>query len=566
MMKSFSCHATTVGELLRACDTYMVPTFQRYYAWDIGNFSDFWTDISSTFLETSGEYLLGSVFFNNNMAPDLIIIDGQQRLTTASILLCALRNHLREHNFKEDADALEEKFLINVKDALQHFTPKLMLNGYDKDFYENYIFKNCSPEDAKLLVKGGRVPTSNKFLSSCYTFMHRKIEELCLEGWDIKKLADAIISSYDNKLVMIRIDVKNHQDAFLLFETLNERGRELSKFDLLKNHLFSISEERLRIVRSNWDIISQNLGFQRTVKFIRHHWMSTHGDVREKELFNKIQSAITTPLDAETYTSELLEPSGIYGAFFDHDHHVWHKFAKGNKHKLHSLLERIKILQAEQLFIVMLAVLDVAPEACTKMLELLSVLTLRYNTICGLPAANLTPVYIGAAHYIRQTQTCDPQEIFDKFFTHLYPDDQTFCPAFAKKATKDKALARYLLTEINNKLDGRISMKTQTNTTVTDLEHILPHKYEAHWECSQNDFPAGPEAYVNMIGNMTLLSSKLNQDIGNADFSTKKKAYIEDTIAITEDVIKEPVWRAEEILKRQENMANQAVKIWHIHF
>lgn len=564
MSKSFSCRATTVGELLRSDETYMVPTFQRYYAWDVGHFSDFWTDISITFLDNASEYLLGSVFFNDSTAPDLIIIDGQQRLTTASILLCALRNHLRLQQKREQADSLEEKFLINIKGAAQHFTPKLMLNGYDKDFYENYIFKNASPEDAKLLVKGGGLPTSNKYLSSCYTFMHRKIEELCAKGWDIADLAQAIIASYDDKLVIIRIDVKHHHDAFLLFETLNERGRELSKFDLLKNHLFSIAEDRLRIVQSNWDIVSQNLGFQRTVKFVRHHWMSTRGDVREKELYNKIQAVIKTPEDAEYYSSRLVEPSAIYGAFFSHDHHIWNKFAKGNRHKLLNLLERIKVLQAEQMFIVMLAVLEDNPKLCIAMLEMLSVLTLRYNTICGFPAANLTPAYIQAAHYIRKKKDVDVQDIFQKFFADFYPDDETFYEAFAIKNTKDKALARYLLTSINDMLDGRTSMTTQTNTSITDLEHILPHKYEEHWDCTEEDFPGGPENYVNMLGNMTLLSSKLNQDIGNTDFTTKLKAYHQDCIAITSSVLSSEHWRAEEIQNRQKIFAEQAVKIWRI--
>ncbi len=546
---------------MRSSDDYTIPPFQRYYSWDLGNFADFWDDISETFHEDASEHLLGSVVFNIEDVPQLFVIDGQQRLTTASVLLCALRNHLRERDRNDKANEIEDLFLVNSKGA-GHFSPKLSLNGYDKEFYENHIFNNYSPEDAKLIAKNAGLPTSNKYLAACYKYMHNKIDDMCKKDWHIEDLTNAILASFDRKLVIIRIDVSNDQDAFRLFETLNERGRDLSKFDLLKNHMFSVSRNKLRPVQSNWEMISQNLGYQRTVKFIRHHWMSTQGEVREKDLFSKIQSFVLTPEMAEEYTAKLVEPSALYGAFFAHDHHLWDKYAKGKKHELRSLLNTTKILQAEQLFIVLLATLEVAPKACVDMLRMLTILTFRYSTICGMPAANLTPVYIAAAHAIRKNPDASVKEVFEKHFREIYPTDEDFHEAFGRKTTRDKALARYILGEINNSLDGRPSMETQTNTSVTDLEHILPHRYEEHWTISEGEYPDGPEQFINCLGNMTLLSAKLNQGIGNADFSTKKEAYLKDVIAITEWIVKSENWGADEIVNRQKLMADEAVKIW----
>ena len=558
---SFSCHKTTLGSLLRAPENYVIPAFQRYYAWDIGNFADFWADIYQTFTEHSTEHLLGSVVFNNEENTQLVVIDGQQRLTTASILLCALRNILIEKGEQQLANEIEDQFLFNMMGAPQ-YTPKLSLNGYDKDFYENHILKKHSPEDAKRIAKSVGLPTSNKYLAACYNYMHNKIDEMCNADWNIKDLTSCILSSYSEKLILIRIDVGNDQDAFRLFETLNERGRDLSKFDLLKNYMFSVSKAKLRAVQSNWEIISQNLGYQRTVKFIRHHWMSSQGDVREKELFSKVQAHVTSPEMVEEYTSSLIQPSALYGSFFAHDHHIWDKFAKDKKYHLRNLLHATKIMQAEQLFVVLLATLEVSPKNCLEMLKMLTIFTFRYSTICGLPSANLTPVYIKAAQKIRQNPEISVQAIFQEFFLEIYPDDDEFYKHFSTKATRDKALSRYILTEINNSLDGRPSMETQTNTSVTDLEHVLPHKYEEFWNINAKDFPDGVEKYVHYLGNMTLLSAKLNQDIGNADFETKKKAYIEDDIAITEMIIKADVWTAKEICERQLSMAEIAKKIW----
>ncbi len=561
IVDSFSCHKTTLGALLRAEENYVVPLFQRYYAWDTGNFSDFWQDISQTFLEDSSEYLLGSVVFNVEEAPQLFIIDGQQRLTTASILLCALRNHLIECGKNDLANELEEHFLVNMQ-GTGHFTPKLILNGYDKDFYHNYIFQKYTPFDAKTLAQKSGLPTSNKYLASCYDYMHNKIKDMCEQDWQIENLTSSILAAYDKKLVIININVGNDQDAFRLFETLNERGRDLSKFDLLKNHMFSIANEKLRSVQTNWEIISQHLGYQRTVKFIRHHWMSTKGEVREKDLFIKIQSYIITSDMAEEYTASLVEPSALYGAFFSYDHHLWDKYAKGKRYHLRHLLHATKVMQAEQLFIVLLAILESNPKMCVDMLRMLTIFTFRYSTICGMPAASLTSVYINAAHHIRKNPNTTADEVFSKFFADLYPDDQQFHEAFSNKFTRDKALARYILIEINNSLDGRPSMETQTNTSVTDLEHIVPIKYDEYWKDVDQKSLEGIEQYVHYLGNMTLLSSKLNQGIGNSDFETKKEAYIKDSIAITEWVVAMQKWGIDEIMERQKLMADEAVKIW----
>src|SRR5512138_3071120 len=95
MTSSITSQVMSLGSMLRSGDTYIVPPYQRNYSWEKIQFSDFWTDVSKTFGGASREYFLGSIVINNSQSPELIVIDGQQRLITTAVLLAALRSHLR---------------------------------------------------------------------------------------------------------------------------------------------------------------------------------------------------------------------------------------------------------------------------------------------------------------------------------------------------------------------------------------------------------------------------------------------------------------------------------------
>ena len=99
MSSAISCQITAIGELLRNSGTLVVPPYQRNYAWEEENYSDLWFDIVETFNGSTEEYFLGSVVLDNSTAPNLTLIDGQQRVTTTTILICALKWHLVTNNF-----------------------------------------------------------------------------------------------------------------------------------------------------------------------------------------------------------------------------------------------------------------------------------------------------------------------------------------------------------------------------------------------------------------------------------------------------------------------------------
>jgi hypothetical protein len=542
-------------------DSYIVPPYQRNYAWEENQYGVFWFDIARTFSASSPEYFLGSIVINNAHAPQLVVIDGQQRLITTAVLISALRNHLKAEGHVKLAMLIERDFLVKSDYQRQLFTPSLVLNRSDKVFYDNYIFHSRSAAEVYRLADDDSLLPSNRLLAECFRFMHRRLQEL-RQDWALEDLANAVIEALNQRVFVIRIDVKDDYDAFLLFETLNDRGLELSEADLLKNRLFAVSGDRLHDVQGNWDLMEHNLGSERLIKFVRHHWFSTRGQISERGLYADIRQSVATPEAAVEYTEGLCTTSDFYAALSSRSHYFWAGFPNDQQPALRDIITTIETLRPEQLFIVLLAALETDRRNVLELARMLVNFTFRYNTICNLSPSNILQPFVSAARHIRETGRADPAELFQKFLAQLYPDDSQFHSAFARKVIRSNSQARYVLARINDHLTANPSLRTQIDPFATDLEHILPKRHNRSWDSGRRDFPGGADKYVYRLGNMTLIAAKLNRDLGNADFATKKKVYAQDCLEITRKVLEAERWTHEEIKNRQNWLASLACRIW----
>jgi hypothetical protein len=562
MTTSIASQVISLGSLFRLGDTYIVPPYQRNYAWEESQFGIFWFDVSKTFTGATPEYFLGSIVINNSQAPEHVVIDGQQRLITTAVLISALRSHLKAEGKGKLAALIEQDFLVKSDYQRQLFTPCLVLNKTDKTFYDNYIFHSRPVAEILRLADDEALSPSNRLIAECFCFMHRKIAEICEAGQNVEDVANAIIDSLNHRVFVIRIDVKDDYNAFLLFETLNDRGMELSEADLLKNHLFAVSRERLGEAQGNWDLMEHNLGSERMIKFVRHHWLSTRGQISERGLYSDIKASIAAPEDAATYSEALCEASDVYAALSSPRHHLWATFPNNQQPAIRELIDTIEILRPEQLFIVLLAALETDRRSFLEVTRLLVNFTFRYNTICNLSPSNILQPFIAAAREIREIGKVDPKALFQKYLSSLYPEDSQFHSAFSRKVIRSNAQARYILAKINDHLSPNPSLRTQVDPFATDLEHILPKRHNSDWEGSRRDFPGGIDKFVYRLGNMTLISAKLNRELGNADFETKKKVFARDCLDITQKVLSSERWTGEEIKNRQNWLASLACKIW----
>ena len=563
MSSAISCQITAIGELLRNSGTLVVPPYQRNYAWEEENYSDLWFDIVETFNGSTEEYFLGSVVLDNSTAPNLTLIDGQQRVTTTTILICALKWHLVTNNLNELATLVTHDFLSHPDYDQTSLTPNLVLNLNDSQFFESHILTASDPKQLDTLTNEETVSPSNLQLASCYIYMCKQIATLVKEKGNLENVAQDIIAALREKVFVIRIDVANDLQAFTLFEALNNRGVELSEADLLKNHIFSTAEQHIEELKLNWETISQNLGHYSLMKFLRHHWNSTVGAVPSQGLFAAIKKRINTPDEALNFSNKITESSEFYGAILDPNHDLWQRINIDQPEAVKTGLNHLQLMRSEQCHILLMAILEQAPDQFHDYLIMIRNFTFRYSTIGGKNTSHLQRAYMKAAHAVRQEGGMPASVCFDHFFADLYPQDNQFHSTFAKKSIRITALARHILCEINNNLTKKEGGKTYSaDNNDIDLEHILPKKYKDHWQEQSKNFPGGAHKYVHRLGNMTLISPESNRRLGNTDFATKKQRYIDNSLAITDRVLDEPKWSADAINRRQNWLASEAVKIW----
>lgn len=567
MSSSIACQVISLGKLLRVGDCFVVPPYQRNYAWEEEQYALFWNDISKTFFDSVHEYFLGSFVFDNSCKPDLRVIDGQQRLTTACVLISALRGLLDQGGRQKIAELIEKNFLAKSDYKEQQLTSTIVLNSNNRRFYDAYIFEKNSYDAVYGLTKDESLTPSNRSLAECFCYMHRKIGELLDGGRSLEDIASAIMSALNHRVFLIRIDVKDDYNAFLVFETLNDRGVELSEADLLKNHMFAVSREQLAETQANWEGMEQNLGNAQPLKFVRHHWMATRGALSERGLYADLKQSICVPEAAIDYSRALCDAAELYAALGSAEHHLWNSFSGAEFEVVHAGLKSIEVMRSEQLYIVLLAALSVDAAGFPGLLRMLVNFSFRYGTICNFSASNLSTPFIAAARHIRQTGKADAQDIFDRFLARLYPDDAQFHSAFSRKTSRNNALARHILAALNDFLapaeasagEGRPQARLDH---VLRLEHILPKRYQNAWQATRKEFPGGPEKYIYRLGNLTLISEELNHELGNAPFDIKREQFAKQSLDITRRIAESAKWTAEEINRRQNWMAGLAVKIW----
>lgn len=561
---SIDSRLMSFGELLTGSNYYAVPNFQRDYSWTETEVEELWTDITNTIGENRNEHFFGAIVVNNSEKPKLWLIDGQQRMTTTSLLVCAIRDIAREKEDAELSTIISQKYLGSLDSRTRRTEPKLILNDTNNQFYQdNFIqFKDISflKSLQKKLTQGQH--KSNKLMLGAYLLLYKKIHERASKAENFIESLIQIEECIRDKLNAIVISVADESNSYLIFETLNNRGLELSVADLLKNHLFSKSYEKLSDIQRIWMDINREIDKFDLTRFIYHYWLSKYGDISEKELFRKISTQLKNSLDVLDFVTALRESAEIYGAFKNPQSSIWDSFHAETKDNI----IRLKLFGVSECYPALLAAKETLPNGLfSKFLRMLVIFSFRYNVICGLNP-RIESTYSEISTYIRKRKPKKETELFEKI-VKLYPEDDFFFESFQKKIiTKENAdLARYILREINSYYTGHRELVANPNASEVNLEHILPQRPNETWlaKFSKTDF----SHYIYRLGNLTLLDSKINRNVGNSSFQDKcNKAFARSNLEIAREIAEYSSWGPKQIEERQTKMAKAACEIWRLDY
>lgn len=564
---NFNTTNSTFRQLMGNGLSYRVPPFQRDYSWMADEWDDLWQDIVGLFgEEPEPAHYMGYLVLQSGDSKAFDIIDGQQRMTTLSLLMLAAVSHLSDLALPDDkadpqyrrAEQLRGAYIGYLDPVTLVPRSKLSLNRHNDGFYQNYLVP------LEQLPQRG-LNASEHLLRRAFTWFKERIRERTgNEGESVARFIDATV----DKLFFTVITVTDELNAFKVFETLNARGVRLSATDLLKNYLFSVisrggvHDSELKSLEERWEEITGLLGSESFPDFLRVYWNSRNRLVRKADLFKTIRNDIRDKASAFALIRALDRHARIYAALRNPSDSQWNTEERER-------LSQLQMFNVRQPLAVLMAVFDrfgeQQREVFSKFLRAVAIVSFRYNVICSRQSNEQEDVYNTIARKVSDGEL-DSISSLIAALRPVYPEDGAFKTAFSDKElrttnTRSKKIVRFILFQLEERHSGRSLDPESSRYTI---EHVLPENRNEGWQAF--DDPQH-EGFVYRLGNMTLLEASLNRDLGNSEYSAKRAAYQHSELEITKRIAAEyDEWTVEKIGSTQQWMATQATAIWQISF
>lgn len=533
---------------------FQIPMFQRRYAWGTEEVSDLLADLYDehdwlTPGAITQPYFLGSIVLAKGNGPDLVL-DGQQRLTTISLLLAVLKEKLLSFNRRGGYDI--EKYLEAGKLG-EKKSPKIRLQPEDAEVYAALIgdpSKSTSPEIRKTL------------LAHAVRKITERVDEYLKwaqgQGMSEPDAVEAMASKILYGVEFVGITAPSEAEAFRLFETLNDRGLPLNAADLFKNKLFAQCGERyLEEARQLWGDVTEIVGEAEVISFLRSFWIAFYDSVRKDRLYNAVRDELNKlkPLEALNFAESLKSAAQIYQHIANPDPKIC-PWGSETGERLYRLL----VFRARTCRPLILACAKSEPSFLPELVAVCEVATVRYSMVAELNPNQLERAYNKLCQILRNSPGDFKAEVYN-ILIPLIPTDEEFENKFA-------------FIEINGptppwrEVYVRLNQLISTGETAilgphrVHLEHILPStpSREALVEAQLTEAEA--KELSNSIGNITLLSGRKNQSISNKPFSFKQPVFASSEIALNKSISNHPRWGRKEIKDRALELAKLAVKAW----
>lgn len=530
-----------------------VPPNQRSFKWTTEHVEELLGDIEEAMSDDADEHFVGTMVMKDG-DPAHAVLDGQQRLATISLLVSALANGLEELGEEKRADGIRRDYLVRYDVDADEDLPRLRLNAEDDPFFRACIAGTAVEPD-------GSAPTSHRLLFAARVATQKWVRERIERANNPEEWLLELRRFVDDGVKAVRIRVSDEADAYRLFETLNDRGLDLTIADLLKNFLLSRAGERHDSVLASWKRTIDGLlpfgGEERLPTYLRHYWSSKYEVVRDKDLYRKIRERITSRARAVDLASDLATDSYYYGATLSGDHEFWQGYPSSTRDSIRTLND----LGLDQFRPLLLPALrELNQNTVASLVPRLVAWNVRLLVVGGGGGGVMESNYGSIGREIRHGRLKSVATIVKR--ATFVPRDDAFEARFATISISKHSLARYYLARLEGAAVGNPELIPNPNADELNLEHVLPKSPEKNWPDVTSD---EHDAFARRLGNLALLQADENDKLGNAGFAEKKSALARSKLQLTAMIAGEADWGPSQIDSRQRELAGLASKTWPIN-
>lgn len=550
---------TSLQKLMNGAIQFIVPLYQRTYSWSAKQCNQLWKDLIQITQNKEGvDHFIGSVVYIDMGTPigkpqQLLLIDGQQRLTTISLLICALSRYIDKNGLEDsiNPNKIKNYFLIN-NDEIGTDKYKIILTEQDRDT----LIKILEGTEKTLQYP------SEQMLKN-YDLFINKIEQ---SGESIETIYEGI-----NRLMLVSVALDKTQDnPQLIFESMNSTGKDLSQADLIRNYILMGQEQSLqdKLYTTYWRPMEQRFGQQGYTDyfdyFIRDFLTSQNSSGRIckiGEVYDAFKQYHKTGISNEELISEVY----TYAQYYIRIH-----LGKEEDIDFKLLWSELKQLDVSVCYPFLMRVYNDYENLVITKEDFITIIkaTISYSVrrgICEIPTNSLNKTFATFYPKIKKENYLSSvlSEYVIKDSYRSFPTDDDFKSKFVSKEIYKLRIRNYILEALEN-FNHKEPISISGNKYT--IEHILPQNpnLSNDWQIMLgSNWKEVQKTYLHTIGNLTLTG--YNSEMSDKPFNIKqtiKDGFKQSHLRLNREISDLNKWDEAEIIKRAEALATQAVSIW----
>ena len=548
---------TRLRALLEGQQHYVIPLFQRPYSWQRNDWETLWTDIIETYRSSpAGGHFLGPIVSKSQpgtpegVSP-YIVIDGQQRLTTLSIVIAALRDRVAGTDVAA-GERIADLCLIN-KYAKAHYHYKILPTQADRAAYFAVINGEEIPDD----VEGSSL--IRQAFDFFFDALGNSADEDDDEPIDLARIERLLLDEVE----VVSITLGDQDNEYRIFESLNWKGAPLSQADLLRNYFFMRipTNEQQALFDNVWLPMQAMLDSNSLADFFRYQYMSTGRFVREKDIYLKWREDLER-LEPDGLADKMRELAGYaryYRRLIDPGAEPDLALREG--------LERLNRWGGQTMYPFVLWLYEgaggrgVDSAGMSRVLRLIESYLVR-RLFCGIPTAGSNRFFMELVTQVPDGNVVEAvrQALAQPSGRRRWPKEKEF----------QEGLASYELYEGSRPEQRRLVIETfeqdyahkePAELRGLTVEHVMPQDLTDEWREA-----LGPDAesihgiLLHTLGNLTLTG--YNPELSNRPFNEKRGFFQGSNLAMNREIGEEVEWGPEQIRSRAERLAVRAIAIW----